>query len=185
MKYFAYLTDLRQVYKIFLSQLKALAEEDLIKVIDRKLLEKTSEKAAASPRRRMNYNFHELSDPVQRMLNAIEPESYIRPHRHLDPDKMEMFIVLKGRGAVITFDDDGQVLECFKLDADGETLGLEIPPGVWHTVVSMEVGTVFLEIKDGPYLPSTDKDFAEWAPLPDTPEADRYLAGLLGKLNKM
>ena len=156
----------------------------MIKVIDRKLMEETSKKAAASPRRRMNHNFHELSDPVQRMLNAIEPGSYIRPHRHLDPDKMEMFIVLKGRGAVITFDDDGQILECFKLEAGGETLGIEVAPGVWHTVVSSEVGTVFLEIKDGPYLPTTDKDFAAWAPLLDTPDADRYMEGLLRGLDR-
>ena len=154
----------------------------MIKVIDRKLLEATSEEAAASPRGRMNHNFHELADPVQRMLNAIEPGSYIRPHRHLDPDKMELFVVLKGRGAVVTFDDEGNISECFNLDAIGETLGLELPPGVWHTVISMEAGTVFLEIKDGPYLPATDKDFAQWAPLPDTPEADRYMAGLLREL---
>ena len=157
----------------------------MLKVIDRKIMEETSEKAAVSPRRRMNHNFHELSDGVQRMLNAIEPGSYIRPHRHLDPDKMEMFIVLKGKGAVITFDDNGQILECFMLEAVGETLGVEIPPGVWHTVVSMEEGTVFLEVKDGPYLPSTDKDFAAWAPLPDAPDADRYMAGLLEKCNKL
>lgn len=155
----------------------------MIKVIDRKLMEETSKKAAASPRQRMNHNFHELSDRVQRMLNAIEPGSYIRPHRHLDPDKMEMFIVLKGKGVVITFDDNGQVLECFLLEAGGETIGLEIPPGGWHTVVSREEGTVFLEVKDGPYVPSTDKDFADWAPLPDTPEADRYMVGLLAKFN--
>ena len=117
------------------------------------------------------------------MLNAIEPGSYIRPHRHLDPDKMEMFVVLKGNGAVITFDDNGQMLECFMLEADGEMLGVELPPGVWHTVVSMEEGTVFVEVKDGPYLPSTDKDFAAWAPLPDTPEADSYMADLLGKFD--
>ncbi|MDT8316739.1 MAG: WbuC family cupin fold metalloprotein [bacterium] len=156
----------------------------MIKVIDRKLLEKTSEKAAASPRLRMNHNFHELSDGVQRMLNAIEPGSYTRLHRHLDPDKMELFILLKGKGAVITFDDDGLPLACFKLEAGGETLGLEVPPGVWHTVVSTEVGTVFLEVKDGPYLPSTDKDFASWAPLPDTPEAERYMAGLFRELDR-
>jgi len=157
----------------------------LIKIIDRKLMEETSKKAAASPSLRMNHNFHELSEVVQRMLNAIEPGSYIRPHRHLDPDKMEMFIVLKGKGAVITFDDNGQMFEFFTLHAGGETLGVEVPPGVWHTVVSSEEGTVFLEVKDGPYLPSTDKDFAAWAPLADTPEADQYMAGLLEKCNKL
>ena len=29
------------------------------------------------------------------MLNAIEPQSYIRPHRHLIPPKVEVFLVLR------------------------------------------------------------------------------------------
>ena len=84
---------------------------------------------------------------------------------------------------MITFDDNGQMLECFMLEAGGKTLGVELPPGVWHTVISMEEGTVFLEVKDGPYVPSTDKDFAAWAPLADTPDADRYMEGLRRKLD--
>ena len=64
----------------------------MVKCIDNEILTETSERAKASPRLRMNYNFHDLADPVQRMLNAIEPESYIRPHRHFNPAKMEFFL---------------------------------------------------------------------------------------------
>jgi cupin fold WbuC family metalloprotein len=134
-------------------------------------MEETSRKACASGRLRMNYDYHELSDPVQRMLNAIEPESYIRPHMHKDPDKTEMFIILKGRGVVVIFDDKGEVLEHHLLEAGGNTLAVEISPGVWHSVFSLDKGTIFLEIKDGPYEAISDKGFASWAPVPDDAEA--------------
>lgn len=72
-----------------------------MKIIDKQLLDKTSEQAKQSPRLRMNYNFHErLDDPVNRLLNAMEPGSYIRPHRHLDPDKDEIFLLLRGKAVV-------------------------------------------------------------------------------------
>ena len=41
------------------------------------LLDQVVKEARASERRRMNFNFHQLEDPANWMLNAIEPESYI------------------------------------------------------------------------------------------------------------
>lgn len=47
-------------------------------IIDKALLDKVSEQAKASPRLRMNYNFHQsLDDKCHRMLNAIEPRTDI------------------------------------------------------------------------------------------------------------
>ncbi|HIC0138358.1 TPA: WbuC family cupin fold metalloprotein, partial [Enterobacter hormaechei] len=46
-------------------------------------LRKQSAQAANSPRLRAHHNFHpELSDPVQRLAIAMEPGTYVRPHRH-------------------------------------------------------------------------------------------------------
>ena len=43
-------------------------------VIDKALLDKVSEQAKASPRLRMNFNFHQsLEDKCHRFLNAVEP----------------------------------------------------------------------------------------------------------------
>lgn len=150
-----------------------------IRLIDKQVLDETSGKAKLSPRLRMNYNFHELTDPIQRMLNAIEPGSYIRPHRHKHPDKREIFLLLRGKGAVIIFDDSGRVTDVHLLEAGGEKLGVEIPPGAWHTIVSLEEGTVFFEIKDGPYVEITDKDFAPWAPAPGDTNQGEYLQRLV------
>ncbi|MCD6090895.1 MAG: WbuC family cupin fold metalloprotein, partial [Bacteroidales bacterium] len=57
-----------------------------------------SQKAKESPRKRINFNFHkEDTATLQRMLNAMEPGTYIRPHKHENPDKVEAFFALRGR----------------------------------------------------------------------------------------
>ena len=69
-----------------------------MKLIDTPLLDATTARAKQSPRLRMNHNFHErLDDPVNRLLNALEPGTYLRPHRHSNPDKTEIFLLLRGR----------------------------------------------------------------------------------------
>ena len=50
-----------------------------MKIINEQLLDETQAKALQSPRLRMNYNFHEkLDDPINRLLNAMEPGTYLR-----------------------------------------------------------------------------------------------------------
>jgi len=138
------------------------------------LIDGLSVKARESQRKRQNYNLHELPDLVQRMLNAIEPDSYVRPHRHLDPPKIETFIVLRGHFTVILFDDTGGISDCVDLVAGGDNLGIDIRPGAWHSLVSWQSGGVLFEVKDGPYIPSTDKDFAVWSPEENDPKAKIY-----------
>jgi cupin fold WbuC family metalloprotein len=135
-----------------------------IKLIDSATLDETSAKAALSGRRRMNHNFHNLSDNLQRMLNAIEPDSYVRPHRHLEPAKTELFLILRGRAAALLFDDEGRIMDSKVLTPAGECPGVEFIPGQYHSIISLEPGTVLFEVKDGPYVAVTDKDFAPWAP---------------------
>jgi cupin fold WbuC family metalloprotein len=139
---------------------------------DEPLLNATAEAARSSPRQRHITRFHELPEPFQRMLNAIEPESYVRPHRHLDPDKAEVFIALQGSALVVRFTDDGAPIEGVLLDAGGPVRGVEIPVGAWHSLLSLQRGTVLFEAKEGPYAQATDKDFAPWAP----PETDHQAA---------
>ena len=80
--------------------------------IDEAFIENVSQQAKATARRRMNYNFHHHdSDTLQRMLNAMEPDTYIRPHKHELPDKSEAFFCLRGRILVVEFDDKGNIKE--------------------------------------------------------------------------
>lgn len=136
-----------------------------MKIVDRRLLEQVSSEASASPRLRRNHNIHRSDESrCHRLLNAIEPGSYIRPHRHLDPEKDEAFIIMKGRLGVVTFTDDGEIAETVILSHSGDILAADIPSGVYHTAVSLESGTVFYEAKAGPYLPLAEDEKALWSP---------------------
>ncbi len=133
--------------------------------IDDQTLQRLQENAKRTPRRRANFNLHQtLEDPVQRFLNAIEPGSYIRPHRHRSPLRWELFTALTGRAVVLQFDSDGVVLERTEIAPGGPVYGVEIPAGAWHTVAALKPATVLFEFKHGPYAAVTDKDFAPWAP---------------------
>ena len=81
-----------------------------MKLITDSLLNNVSGQAKENPRLRMNYNFHESMDaPIHRMLNALEPDTYLPPHRHKNPDKEEIYIVLRGSLLAILFDEEGNV----------------------------------------------------------------------------
>lgn len=135
--------------------------------------------AVAAPRRRRNLNLHDdLDDPVQRLCNALEPDTYIRPHRHREPGRWELFAALRGAASVLLLDPEGQLRERLELAAEGPCPLVEIPAGAWHTVVAQRPGTVLLEVKPGPYRPLTAKDFAAWAPPEDDPLAPAFLARL-------
>ena len=153
-----------------------------LRPIDRALMDLATERALQSPRYRALLRYHEFSDKVRVMINAFEPESYAAPHRHANPPKVEVFLVLRGSGVVVRFDDKGAVLEATTLQAGGPAHGVEIPPGAWHNVIALEPGSVFYEIKEGPYDPATDKEFAPWAPLENDPAAPTYLASLRATL---
>lgn len=149
-----------------------------VKFIDTALLDVVSERARAAPRRRMNHNFHRDGDVVHRLLNAMEPDSYVMPHRHLDPAKAETILVLRGRFGLVLFDASGRV-ERTELLGDGATArAVELPPGQYHSIVSLVSGSVFFETKAGPYVPLMPEERAAWAPAEGEPAAAAYLAAM-------
>jgi cupin fold WbuC family metalloprotein len=151
----------------------------MISLIDNALLDEVTAEAEASPRRRKNRNFHTSdAQPAHRLLNAIEPGSYVMPHRHLDSNKDETMIVLRGTLGLVTFDDEGVVVDALTVSPDGPVLGADIPHGTWHTVFALEPGTVFFEAKAGPYVPPGANEKAHWAPAEGDAHAAMYLARL-------
>ncbi len=152
--------------------------------IDRGLLDRVSGEARVSARLRKNYNFHtEYSDPLQRLLNAMEPLSYVQPHKHEDPDKREAFLVLRGRVVVLEFDESGHITGHMLLDPATGSFGAEISERTYHMIIAIDPGTIVYEVKDGPYSPIDDKNFAAWAPKEGEAGAVDYLKGLLKKMN--
>ena len=151
----------------------------MMNLIDDALLDAVSAEALASPRRRKNRNFHDSDDhPAHRLLNAMEPDSYIAPHRHADPLKAETMIVLRGRLGLIEFDAGGHVLRIVVLGENCDAKGVDILHDTWHTVVALEPGTVFIEAKAGPYRPHRMEERAAWAPLEGDAGAPAYLQEL-------
>jgi cupin fold WbuC family metalloprotein len=154
-------------------------DEPRLKLIDSRLLDGVTEQARASARRRKNYNFHaDDAHPANRLLNAIEPGSYVQPHRHLDPSKDETFVVVRGRFGLVLFDEAGQVIQTAILAAGGPAVGGNVPHGTYHTLISLEPGAVFFEAKAGPYRPFEEKERAPWAPPEGDPGVPAYLSRL-------
>ena len=151
--------------------------------VTRALLGDLARRAAENPRGRINHNFHEPSDGYQRMLNVIQPGSYIRPHAHLEQSKSESFVVLKGAIGFFRFSPDGEVLEACRLGPGHDAVGVDLHPGVWHTFLALEPDTVVFEGKNGPYDPATDKTFPDWAPAEGDSAAQGYAQGLLAALD--
>jgi cupin fold WbuC family metalloprotein len=154
-----------------------------MKKVDTILLDTLGRKAGEAVRLRTNLNFHESYDaPVQRMINAMEPGTYLQPHKHENPDKTESFFILRGRLLVVEFDDEGRITDHAILDHDTGMYGVELPPRTWHTVVCLEPGSAAWEVKDGPYIPITDKNFAPWAPKEGDAGTTEYIRDILRQL---
>ena len=125
--------------------------------INQKLLDELTAEAKASPRLRMNRDLRNSSwDKSQRMINAIEPGSVLPIHRHRMSS--ETVVILRGHLKETFYDSKGNVTNVFDLTPNGEVIALNIPIEQWHTAEAMESGTVILETKDGPYVPTGPED---------------------------
>lgn len=101
---------------------------------------------------------------MSEIIQRIEPDSYIRPHRHNTNPKNELLIAVRGLMALVIFDERGNVIEVIHFGSDGHgkkiAIGAELPANKRHTVIALESGCILLEVKDGPFDPSKPKDFA-------------------------
>ncbi|EMJ89314.1 WbuC family cupin fold metalloprotein [Leptospira meyeri] len=141
-----------------------------IQVIDSDLIGTLITKAQNAERKRTNFNFHEQQEVYQRFLNVLSKDTYIPPHRHLSDPKPETFIILEGEIGFLIFDEDGEVKESHKLTANGPKRGIDLQPGVWHSLVCLSETAVCFEGKSGPYDPTVDKEFHPKYPLEGNPK---------------
>lgn len=151
---------------------------DNIQLFNSTQLEALKAQAKISPRRRANLNVHQsYDDKVQRLFIAMYPDSYVRPHRHIQPHKWEFFMVVEGAIDLLFFDNNATLTKRITLEAGGECVGLEIPPNVWHATVCYNP-VVFMEVKQGPYEAMDDKGFAAWAPSEGDSSVPQFLEQL-------
>lgn len=158
-KYFRKNSDRRRKIFIFANCMTKKGEDgEAIMIIDNKTLDNLTAQAKASPRLRMNLNFHQsLDEKCHRFLNAVEPGANIPIHRH--PEKEESFVVLRGRIRVITYNDDGTIIENIVLNPSEGRYGVNVGKNVWHTVEALEPGSVIFECKEGPYVGHEEEGF--------------------------
>ena len=150
------------------------------------MLDNTTKLARKTSRGRIIQRLHKTDEsPLHRMLNAMQPGTYIRPHRHLEPPKSEVFVILKGAVRFVEFSDSGDVIRWMDMRAGSEVFGVDIEPGVWHALIALEPDSAIFEVKNGPYTQTSDKDFPDWAPAEGTPEAQEYLKKVTERTGKL
>lgn len=126
--------------------------------ITQAILDDLTAKAIASPRHRMNLDLRNgEEDQSQRMLNAIEPDSVVPIHRH--QKSSETVVCLRGRVVEEYYDElERTCTDAIELSPNGPVMALNIPAGQWHTLRSLESGSVILEMKDGKFEPLSEVD---------------------------
>lgn len=146
----------------------------LLKLLTQDLLDSIAQQASSNPRLRQNYNFHDLSETVQRFINVLQPGTYVRPHRHQrvpGVNGFEFFLVLQGELGMLVLDEQGQVTYTERIGAQNAVRGIELAEGTYHTLVALAPNTAILELKEGPYDRQTDKEFLTAFPEEETPAA--------------
>lgn len=110
-----------------------------IQLINKELLGHLHKQTAESARSRQNFDLRTTTkDGSQRMLNALEAGTHVPIHRHLKTSESaadETCFVETARFSVCPREG---------------LYGIQVPLGVWHSVVVHEPSAI-LEAKDGTY----------------------------------
>lgn len=144
------------------------------------MLKKGLEASRKSDRKRIILPLHRTQQAeVQRLVNFIQPGTYITPHKHPLPHATESLVILQGQIRFFTFDDNGNVLTDQTLTSNPVPGVIDIEPDVWHSFVVQKSDTILFECKKGPYDAETDKEFAGWAPREGDPDAAGWMENLM------
>lgn len=146
-----------------LGQVARLNHEDLDGLI---------ELAEQNERKRIRVNFHQAPDSVaHEMVIVHKLGAYVAPHKH--SNKTESFHIIKGKLAVLVFDDEGTVHTKILLSATeepGHGMFYRLEKNQWHTVIPLTDYVIFHEVTNGPFI-ANQYEFAPWAPLEDDDRA--------------
>lgn len=127
-------------------------------VIIQSILDELSEQAKSSPRLRQNLDLRNTpGDNSQRMLNAIEPGTIMPIHRH--KNTTETVICIRGHFEEHLFDEKGTLSETIDMVPGGNIIN--IPKGQWHSLKSLESGTILFSAKDGKYSPLAEDEIMD------------------------
>lgn len=152
--------------------------EDLFQLSEQ-MIEEGLKASRQSERLRIILPIHRKQDAkVQRMINFLQPGTYIRPHKHPLAHATESLVLLQGSIRFYTFDDKGNVLTVREVASNPIPGVLDIEPDIWHAFIVLEKDTVLFECKKGPYSQGTDKTFAPWSPKEGSEKAAVWMKSL-------
>lgn len=89
-----------------------------VKVFNVDYLDALASEAARSTRQRQHRNVHEsFVEACQRTFIALQPGSYVPPHRHCVVPRDELMVPVRGLLVLVLFDNDGTVTEMIRFGA--------------------------------------------------------------------
>jgi len=138
--------------------------EGPISTVGRRELDTLKAAVKASAKGRARINAHpEATDALHEMIIAIDPTSYIRPHKH--PGKSEAFHIVEGEVDIVVFKDDGEIDGVIELGApdSARPFYYRMSKPLFHTLVIRSEILVVHEITNGPFHPEATI-FADFAP---------------------
>jgi cupin fold WbuC family metalloprotein len=157
--------------------------EGPISAIGRSELDMLKAAVKASSKGRARINAHpDGDDTLHEMIIAIDPSSYIRPHKH--PGKSEAFHIVEGEVDIVVFKDDGEIDRVVQLGAPGSERSFyyRMSKPFFHTLIIRSDVLVVHEITNGPFRPEATV-FADFAPDDsETGKAAIYQADLVRRL---
>jgi cupin fold WbuC family metalloprotein len=139
------------------------------------------ELATSSKRKRYPKILHNKGDKFNKVFNFLIKDTYMQPHLHPGKEKIEHIYIVRGKIAIIFFDDVGNISEYFFLGPGGYELR-EVPAYTWHTYVVLSEEAITYETMMGVYDLKTWKNLAAWAPAEDKEERNEYLDFLKNKV---
>lgn len=140
-----------------------IAAEPVV-TVNRADVDRLCARALRNARRRMRLCTHPSNDSkVHEMLIVHTPETYVRPHKHLD--KSESFHIIKGSADVIIFSDTGSIQQIISMGdyASGRIFYYRLSEPLFHSLVITSDVLIFHEATNGPFVRS-ETVFAPWAP---------------------
>ena len=126
-------------------------------LLDKKLFDEIAAKASNSPRLRMNYDLRDSeNEGCQRMLNVLLPDTKTPIHRHQNTS--EVVLCIYGSAIERIYDDEGNVIEEVTMIAGGNTSGVVVEKGRFHSLEATNEMGVVCCMKSGNYQPMQDID---------------------------
>ncbi len=148
-------------------------------ILTAEMMDKGIRASRESERKRIILPIHRSQNAqVQRMLNFLQPGTYIRPHMHPLDHATESLVLLRGKIRFYLFSESGNVVSAEVLSANSIECMVDIEPRLWHGFLVKEADTVLFESKCGPYNARADKTFARWAPEEGSTEAVSWMEKL-------